>query len=79
MNERFIRVAAAIPNVKVADCEYNAAEIVNCIQKATDNHVQIVVFPELSITGYSCSDLFQQDSLLRASQIALNKIIVSTA
>ena len=79
MNERFIRVAAAIPKVKVADCEYNAAEIVNCIQKATDNHVQIVVFPELSITGYSCSDLFQQDSLLRASQIALNKIVVSTA
>ena len=79
MKERFIRVATAIPKVKVADCEYNAVEIVNCIHKALENNVQIVVFPELSITGYSCGDLFQQDTLLRASQIALKEIITNTA
>ena len=54
----FVKVASAIPKVKVADCRYNIVEINRLIQEAATSEVQIVVFPELSITGYTCGDLF---------------------
>ena len=56
----FVKVASAIPKVKVADCRYNIVEINRLIQEAATSDVQIIVFPELSITGYSCGDLFFQ-------------------
>ena len=56
----FLKVASAIPIVKVADCRYNFVEINRLIQEAAMSDVQIIVFPELSITGYSCGDLFFQ-------------------
>ncbi len=59
----FIRVAAASPKVKVGDCDYNVAEIKSIISEAINEHVQIICFPELCITSYSCADLFFQKSL----------------
>ena len=71
----FVKVASAIPKVKVADCRYNVVEINRLIQEAAASDVQIVVFPELSITGYTCGDLFfqealQEDALLGMLEIA---------
>ena len=71
----FVKVASAIPKVKVADCRHNVVEINHLIQEAATSDVQIIVFPELSITGYSCGDLFlqqvlQEDALLGMLEIA---------
>ena len=71
----FVKVASVIPKVKVADCRHNVVEIIHLIGKAATSGVQIVVFPELSITGYSCGDLFfqqvlQEDALLGMLEIA---------
>ncbi|MDD2245244.1 MAG: NAD(+) synthase [Dysgonamonadaceae bacterium] len=59
----FLRVAASTPKVKVADCEYNIREIQSVIKEASDKSVQILCFPELCITGYTCGDLFFQRAL----------------
>lgn len=59
----FIRVAAASPKVKVADCDYNVSEIKSMIDVAEKENVQIICFPELSITSYTCADLFFQTAL----------------
>ena len=59
----FIRVGAATPLVKVADCNYNISEIKKVIEQALQNDVQILCFPELSITSYTCGDLFFQEEL----------------
>ena len=71
----FVKVASSIPKVKVADCRYNIVEINRLIQEAAMSDVQIIVFPELSITGYSCGDLFfqqvlQEDALQGMLEIA---------
>ncbi len=71
----FVKVASAIPKVKVADCRHNVVEINHLIHEAAMSEVQIVVFPELSITGYSCGDLFfqqvlQEDALQGMLEIA---------
>lgn len=65
MKHGFIRVAAATPKIKVADCIYNASHIMEHINKAEEQEIKLLVFPELSITGYTCGDLFLQDTLLR--------------
>ena len=72
-NFGFIRVAAAIPELKVADCTFNREKIGHLIKKASKQEVQIVCFPELSITGYTCADLFNQQLLLEQaeSEVAL--------
>lgn len=67
----FIRVAAASPKVKVADCDYNVAEIKSIINKAIEEHVQILCFPELCITSYTCADLFFQKSLQKKAVSSL--------
>ena len=54
----FIRVGASVPKIKVADCDYNVSEMKSVIEQAFKDHVQILCFPELSITSYSCGDLF---------------------
>ncbi|EFB93560.1 NAD(+) synthase [Prevotella bivia] len=64
MKYGFIKVAAAIPSVKVADTQYNLAEIEKQVIIAEGEGVEIIVFPELSLTGYSCQDLFHQQILL---------------
>ncbi len=78
MNYGFVKVAAAIPSVKVADCQYNATHIINQIDEAEQKHVEIVIFPELCITGYTCGDLFAQELLLTESLKAMQQIICAT-
>ena len=65
MDYGFVKVAAAVPSVKVADCFYNMHQIEGLMRQAATQHVQIIAFPELSITAYTCLDLFQQETLLR--------------
>lgn len=65
MQHGFIRVAAATPQIRLADCKYNAGQIMNKIDEAEKKSVKLLVFPELCITGYTCGDLFLQDTLLR--------------
>lgn len=79
MNYGFVRVAAAVPAIKVADCEYNSEGIANIIIKASEHGVRFVVFPELSITAYTCGDLFHQQALLDAAAAGLKKILGKTA
>ena len=74
----FIKVAAAIPRVKVADCNYNAEQIISLIGKAAERGVKIIVFPELSITSCSCGDLYRQGALLRKAENTLEQIAEAT-
>lgn len=78
MNYGYIRVAAAIPEVKVADVDFNIKEIMQCICDAEKQGVEIIVFPELSITGYTCQDLFRNKQLLVKSDEALAKCVSFT-
>ena len=64
MNNGFIKVAAATPKIKVGDCKHNAVEICSLIREAYRNKTQLIVFPELCITGYTAGDLFWQKALL---------------
>lgn len=68
MKDGFIKIACATPDVKVANCGYNADRIIEIIKEAHDKGVKIVCFPELSVTGYTCGDLFLQDALLSAAK-----------
>ena len=78
MKYGFVRVAAAVPQVKVADCRYNASQAEEMIFEADENNVQAIVFPELNITGYSCGDLFGQTLLLEQAEIALMQLMNNT-
>ena len=71
MKQGFIKVASAIPLVRVGDCKYNTEQIMSLVEQAEKRDVEIVVFPELSITGYSCQDLFHQSMLLDSAENAL--------
>ena len=74
MNNGFVKVAAATPKIKVGDCGYNGAQICKIIDEVYDNGAQLVVFPELCITGYTCSDLFWQKSMLDMAKTHLQFI-----
>ena len=78
MRQGFVKVAAATPNVKVADVEYNKQEICKAIDEATASGAKVVVFPELCVTGYTCGDLFAQDALLKKAEEALQEIVAYT-
>lgn len=78
MKDSFVRVAAATPEIKVADTEYNAEAIIKLIKEAAFNEAAVIVFPELAITGSSCGDLFYNRTLLSAAQNALIKILEET-
>lgn len=71
MNFGFIKVASAVPSVKVADCKYNVEQIEQQIILAEGQGVEIIVFPELSLTGYTCQDLFRQNLLLETTESAM--------
>lgn len=79
MNYGFIKVAAAIPQVKVADCTFNANQIIDMVKDAASKQVQLIAFPELCITGYTCGDLFQQQLLIEEAEKALQHIINETS
>ena len=78
MKDGFIKVAAVTPDIRVADCEYNAEQICKKMKEAAALGSKIIVFPELCITGYTCSDLFLQDILLNSAKKALVKIAEHT-
>ena len=71
MKYGFIKVAAAIPSVRVADTEYNEQQVESLIMQAEENGVEIVAFPELCLTGYTCQDLFRQQLLVTKAEEAL--------
>ena len=64
MNQEFYKVAAAVPKVKVADCDYNTDSIIEICNNLNAQGVKLAVFPELSITGSTCGDLFRSEVLL---------------
>lgn len=78
MNFGFIRVAAAIPKLRVANCDYNAGEIIKIAKEAQSQGAQFVVFPELAITSYTCGDLFLQRTLQNEALNSLKVILTKT-
>lgn len=70
----YIRTAAATPQIKVADCKYNTEKIISSIKEAYNNNTELIVFPELSVTGYTCGDLFLQRRLLSAALKSVDEI-----
>ncbi len=79
MKNGFIKVAAAVPSIRVADPSYNVDELVRIAKKAAENNVHMLVFPELCITGYTCADLFLTNTLLFSARQALQKYLKKTA
>ena len=68
MKHGFLKVAAATPDIRVADVEFNTSKICEAISEACEQKAKIIVFPELCVTGYTCGDLFAQDVLLKAAK-----------
>ena len=73
-NYGYFRVAAAVPEVRVADTRYNTEEICRLTSEAFDKNVSLVAFPELSVTGYTCGDLFHQDFLISKAEEGIRRI-----
>ena len=74
MKDGFVKAAAATPDIRVADVAYNTENICKMIDETVANGAKVIVFPELCVTGYTCSDLFMQDILLKEAKEALFKI-----
>lgn len=79
MKYGFIKVASAVPFLEVANCDYNIGRIEKMVFDADRNGVEIIAFPELSITGYTCGDLFLQPYLLEKAEDALSRLVERTA
>ena len=79
MNYGFVKVAAAVPHVQVADCFYNIQQMEGLMRQASDKGVQIIAIPEMSVTAYTCLDLFAQQTLLKNAEQALLKLVSDTA
>ena len=77
-NYGFIKVAAAIPAVRVADCDFNTTEIARIMSEADKQDVRVLVFPELSVTGYTCQDLFRQNILITAAEESVVSLLNSS-
>lgn len=78
MQDGFVKIAAATPDLRVADCAYNASEIVKLAKQAAAKGAHLVVFPELCLTGYTCGDLFLQRTLLDGALAALDTVCRET-
>ena len=78
MKDGFIKVAAGTPKIRVADCDYNAGQIVALMREAAERGVKVLALPELCITGYTCGDLFLQPTLLDGAERALGRILDET-
>ena len=79
MKDGFIKVATASPDLRVADTVYNTEQIIQCIEKAHREGVHILAFPELSVTGYTCGDLFTHRTLIDAALVAAETIVKATS
>ena len=78
MKDGFIKVAAATPQIQVANVAYNTEQIRSMIEEAAEEGAKIIVFPELCVTGYTCGDLFTQEILLRQAKNALGRLAAAT-
>ena len=78
MNYGFIRAEAVSPALQVADCQFNTEQIIKAIEAADKRGSQLIVFPELAVTAYTCGDLFFQQSLLRKAEKSLTAIARAT-
>lgn len=78
MQYGFIKVCAATPEIRVADVKFNTENIINGILEGEKNGAQLIVFPELSVTGYTCGDLFNQELLISSALNAINDICIAT-
>ena len=78
MKNGFVKAAAASPVIRVADAEYNAERVADCIREATAQDVRLLVFPALTLTGCSCRDLFSHRVLLDGARNALLKLLPET-
>ncbi|MCR5651401.1 MAG: NAD(+) synthase [Lachnospiraceae bacterium] len=78
MKDGFVRVAAATPKIRVADPEYNAERIIEIIELAASEGAKIIVFPELSLSGYTCGELFLHDTLINECRVQLKNIADAT-
>ena len=75
----FLRVAAAVPTLRVADCAFNAERILALMARAESEQVAVLVFPELCLTGYTCADLFQHGVLQHGAIDALGRLVEAGA
>ncbi|MDO4568194.1 MAG: NAD(+) synthase [Clostridia bacterium] len=78
MRYGFVKAAAAVPAIRVADCDHNAGEIIRLAREADARGVRLLVFPELCLTGYTCGDLFMQSQLLCGALSALGAVADGT-
>lgn len=78
MKDGFIKVAAATPKIKVADPVYNTDEIIKIIKETSKNEASVLVFSELTISGYTCGDLFLQQPLLTECKNQLLRVVEAT-
>ena len=78
MKDGFISVACGAPALRLADCRYNAEQTFEMMRKADAAGVRFLILPELGLTGYTCGDLFYQDTLLRGAEQALETVLEAT-
>ncbi len=78
MQDGFVKTAVGTPDIRVADCEYNSGEIISLIDNAYARGARILILPELCVTGYTCQDLFLQQTLLDGAEAALEAIVSHT-
>ena len=78
MKDGFLSVACAAPDLRPADCHYNAEQTFTAMRKADNAGARLLVLPELGLTGYTCADLFFQDTLLRGAEEALATVLEAT-
>jgi NAD+ synthase (glutamine-hydrolysing) len=77
-NHGFVRVAVGVPNIRVADPEFNASATISLMTQAAEQHATLVLFPEQGLTAYSCEDLFHQQALLEGAIDALHKVLTAS-
>ena len=78
MRDGFVKVAAGTPEIRVADCRYNAEQIFTLMREADKQGVRVLALPELCLTGYTCGDLFLQDTLLKGAEEGLATVLEAT-
>ena len=78
MRDGFVKVAAGTPAIRVADCRWNAEQVFTLMREADKQGVRVLVLPELCLTGYTCGDLFLQDTLLKGAEEALATVLEAT-
>lgn len=78
MKDGFVKVACATTDIKVGDTKFNSDNIIAQIKEAADNKAKLIVFPELSVTAYTCGDLFLQNSLIKSAESEILRIASQT-